>query len=115
GVCGCAVRALLADVERDMRRILSTAVMLAALLGLAGQAAAAPVAPRDVYAEAPRPDQVVLSWRPGAEPAPDETPTERYQVFRNGELVAETDALKLTDPWLLEQRSYSYVVRAVDP
>jgi hypothetical protein len=98
-----------------MQRAIATVVTLAALLALSGQAAAAPMPPRDVYAEAPRPDQVVLSWRPGAEPAPGETSTGHYQVFRNGELIAETDGLKLTDSWLQERRSYSYVVRAVDP
>lgn len=97
--------------------------LLAALLVTLAPAASAapgnvgPQPPRDVYAEAPRADQVVLTWRPGVEPPPGQaTPTgEHYQVFRDGQLIADTTQLKLTDAWLAEQRRYEYVVRAVDP
>ena len=82
-------------------------MLLGLLLPQAADAAPAP--PRDVYAEALRPDQVRLSWRPGAEPPGGGTPNESYQVFRNGELIAETNELRLTDSWLLERSGYSYV------
>jgi calcineurin-like phosphoesterase family protein len=91
--------------------------MLAAMLLLivpAVAGAAGPEPPRDVYAEAPRPDQVRLSWRPGVEPLPGQPSTERYQVLRDGVLVAETDKLTLLDLWLREGTSYTYVVRALD-
>jgi hypothetical protein len=88
--------------------------LLVAALVLAPGVLAAPLPPRDVYAEALRPDQVRLTWRPGVEPAPGEVSSERYQVLRNGQLVAETTELRLTDSWLAESTRYSYVVRAID-
>jgi 3',5'-cyclic AMP phosphodiesterase CpdA len=89
------------------RLIVATTLVVALAWPTSGAAAEAP---RDLYAEAPRPDQVKLSWQAGTTPATDK----RYQVFRNGELIAETEELKFTDSWLSEQRDYSYVVRAVD-
>jgi hypothetical protein len=95
------------------------AVITVAVLCIAAPPAAAdsagPNPPRDVYAEAQRPDQVSLSWRPGTEPPPGETTVgERYQVFRDGELIAETPELGFVDHWLLESHRYTYVVRAID-
>ena len=104
-----------------MLSVLVVAATLAVALSPAATVARAdagpPQPPRDLYAEAPRADQVVLSWRPGVEPPPGETtpPGEHYQVLRDGQLIADTTDLKLTDRWLSEQRRYSYVVRAVDP
>ena len=98
-----------------MRRGLLAAAVIATLACVAGRASAAvPEPPRDLYAEAVRPDQVTLSWQPGSVPAPDETLNERYQVFRDGSLIGETSDLRVTDSWLFEQRSYTYVVRAID-
>ena len=102
-----------------MRSVLVVAATLAVALSPAAAAAradAGPQPPRDLYAEAPRADQVVVSWRPGVEPPPGETtpPGEHYQVLRDGQLIADTTDLNLTDRWLSEQRRYSYVVRAVD-
>jgi hypothetical protein len=74
-------------------------------------ALAAPQPPRDVYAEAPRPDQVKLSWRPGADPPPV---GERYEILRDGKPLAVTEELKLTDSWLSEGTAYTYSVRAID-
>jgi hypothetical protein len=74
-------------------------------------AQAAPEPPRDVYAEAPRADQVRLSWRPGVDPPPA---PERYEILRDGKPIAVTEDLKLTDSWLTEATGYSYVVRAID-
>ena len=68
------------------------AAMLAALAVLACFPAPAgaepPPAPRDPYAEATRPDQVVLTWRSGSDPAPE---LERYAVYRDGVRVGEAD------------------------
>jgi 3',5'-cyclic AMP phosphodiesterase CpdA len=80
----------------------------------AAAAAAVPVPPRDVYAEVPRPDQVTLSWQPGIVSTSDDAPADRFQVLRDGELVAETRGTSLMDDWLAEGRRYTYVVRAVD-
>jgi calcineurin-like phosphoesterase family protein len=52
---------------------------------------------------------VVLSWQPGGTSLDD-----RYQVFRDGRLVAETMETKYVDSWLFEHTRYSYVVRAID-
>jgi chitodextrinase len=52
---------------------------------------------------------VQLSWQPGGTSV-----EERYQVFRDGRLVAETKETKHVDSWLFERTRYSYVVRAVD-
>jgi hypothetical protein len=71
-----------------------------------------PPAPRDPYPEATRPDQVVLTWRSGSDPAP---PGERYAVFRDGLRVGETDTARFVDEWLLESTRYEYVVRAIGP
>ncbi len=69
-----------------------------------------------MYAEAQRPDQTKLTWRPGVEPPPGSTPAlERYQVLRDGVLIADTTELGVVDPWLAESSRHSYVVRAVDP
>jgi hypothetical protein len=97
-----------------VRAVLLAAILAALASPLLGVAEAAPEPPRDVYAEALRPDQIKLSWQRGAKPPPGETPSEHYQVFRDGVLIAETTDLKLTDPWLFEQHSYTYVVRAID-
>ena len=90
--------------------------MLAALAVLAcfpaPAAAAPPAAPRDPYAEATRPDQVVLTWRSGSDPAPE---LERYAVYRDGVRVGETDTPRFVDEWLLESTRYEYVVRALGP
>jgi hypothetical protein len=51
----------------------------------------------------------MLSWQPG-----DASSGERYQVFRDGQLVAETTETKYVDSWLFERRRYTYVVRAID-
>jgi acid phosphatase type 7 len=90
-------------------------VALACLLAPAAAGATGPPAPRDVYAEAPRPDQVKLSWTAGGEPTSDQPPAqEHYQVFRDGNLIADTPEQELTDSWLRETTRYTYVVRAVD-
>jgi hypothetical protein len=87
--------------------------LLLSLAALAPSVAqATPQPPRDVYAEAPRADQVRLSWRPGVEPPPA---PERYEVLRDGKPIAVTGDLKLTDSWLTEATGHSYVVRAIDP
>ena len=90
--------------------------MLAALAVLAcfpaPAAADPPPAPRDPYAEATRPDQVVLTWRSGADPAPE---LERYAVYRDGVRVGEADTPRFVDEWLLESTRYEYVVRALGP
>jgi 3',5'-cyclic AMP phosphodiesterase CpdA len=94
--------------------VLLVPLLAGAMLTFAAAALANPLPPRDVYAETPRPDQVSLSWRPGVEPLPAETPGERYQVLRDGELIAETLELRLEDRWLSEGRRYTYTVRAID-
>jgi hypothetical protein len=90
----------------------------AASLGTAPAVQAAdagPAPPRDVYLEAPRPDQVVITWRSGTVPlAGEEVAGERYQVLRDGEVVADTTQSKVVDSWLQEHHRYSYVVRAID-
>jgi acid phosphatase type 7 len=90
--------------------------MLAALAVLscvpAAWAADGPLPPRDPYVEAKRPDEVVLTWRSGLDPAPD---GERYAVFRDGVRVGETDTPRFVDTWLLESTRYEYVVRAILP
>jgi hypothetical protein len=92
------------------------AAMLAALAVLswvpAPAAADPPAAPRDPYAEATRPDQVVLTWRSGLDPAPE---GERYAVFRDGVRLGESDTARYVDEWLLESTRYEYVVRALGP
>jgi hypothetical protein len=75
-------------------------------------AAEPPPAPRDPYAEAARPDQVVLTWRSGVDPAPE---LERYVVYRDGVRVGEADTRRFVDEWLLESTRYQYVVRALGP
>jgi 3',5'-cyclic AMP phosphodiesterase CpdA len=70
--------------------------------------------PRDVYAEAPRPDQVVLSWSTGSPPAGGEPAAERYQVLRDGVAIAETAQRRHVDSWLVEGTRYTYAVRALD-
>jgi acid phosphatase type 7 len=75
-------------------------------------AAEPPPAPRDPYAEATRPDRVVLTWRSGSDPAPE---GERYVVFRDGVRVGEAATARFVDEWLLESTRYEYVVRAVLP
>jgi acid phosphatase type 7 len=72
--------------------------------------AAVPAAPRDTYAEAKRPDQVVLTWKPGSDPAP---PLQLYAVYRDGVKLGEIAEPRFEDEWLLEGTTYSYVVRAV--
>jgi hypothetical protein len=90
--------------------------MLAALGVLSCFPAAAvadpPAAPRDPYAEAKRPDEVVLTWRSGSDPAPA---GERYAIFRDGVRVGESDTARFIDQWLLENTRYEYVVRAILP
>ena len=92
------------------------AAMLAALAVLACLPAAAvadpPPAPRDTYAEAARPDQVVLTWRSGSDPAPAQ---ERYAIYRDGVRVGEAYTARFVDEWLLESTRYEYAVRALDP
>jgi hypothetical protein len=74
-----------------------------------------PQPPRDLYLEAPRADQVVFSWRPGVVSPPGQPPpSERYDVFRDGQLVGTTRELRFVDSWLQERRRYTYAVRAVD-
>ena len=51
----------------------------------------------------------MLSWQPGGT-----SPDDHYEVFRDGRLVAETQATKYVDSWLFERSRYSYVVRAID-
>jgi len=87
---------------------------LAVLCWSATAAAAAdpPPAPRDPYVEAKRPDEVVLTWRSGSDPAAE---GERYAVFRDGARVGETDVPRFVDTWLLESTRYEYVVRALGP
>ncbi|MGH2980066.1 MAG: metallophosphoesterase [Solirubrobacterales bacterium] len=75
-------------------------------------AAEPPPPPRDPYAEAARPDQVVLTWRSGSDPAPA---GERYAVFRDGVRVGESDTARFVDEWLLESTRYEYAVRALGP
>ena len=67
-----------------------------------------PLPPRDAYAEAQRPDRVLLTWRAGD----DSGEPERYTVFRNGEQVGETESPRFVDEWLLESTRYEYAVRA---
>jgi hypothetical protein len=90
--------------------------MLAALAVLwcvpARAAADPPPAPRDPYAEATRPDQVVLTWRSGSDPVPTD---EAYAVFRDGVRVGESATPRFVDEWLVESTRYEYVVRAIGP
>jgi acid phosphatase type 7 len=87
-------------------------IALAVLLPVPAQAAAqAPLAPRDLYGEAKRPDEVSLTWNTGAaEPVPGE----HYLVFRDGAQVADTPALSYPDHWLLGAHSYAYDVIALN-
>ena len=85
---------------------------IAALACLPATAGAAPPPPRDPYVEATRPDQVVLTWRSGTDPAPAD---ERYAIFRDGARVGESDTPRFVDEWLLENTRYEYVVRAIGP
>jgi acid phosphatase type 7 len=98
-----------------VRLVAGILVALACLVAPSAVAVANPLPPRNVYAEAPRPDQVKLSWSAGVEPVAGEPlPQEHYQVFRDGVLIADSPELKLTDSWLRESTRYTYVVRAVD-
>ena len=88
-----------------------TAILAAiAALGCVPATAGAAPPPRDPYVEATRPDQVVLTWRSGSDPAP---PDERYAIFRDGARVGESDTPRFVDEWLLENTRYEYVVRAI--
>jgi hypothetical protein len=79
--------------------------------GVQQAAAEAPLAPRDLYGEAKRPDEVSLTWnRGGAEPVPGE----HYLVYRDGVQVADTPAVSFIERWLLGGVSYSYEVVAAD-
>jgi hypothetical protein len=69
-----------------------------------------PPPPRDTYAEATRPDQVVLTWKSGTDPAP---PLELYAVYRDGVRLGEIAEPRFEDEWLLAGRTYEYVVRTV--
>jgi hypothetical protein len=93
-----------------------SAAMLAALAVLAcfppPAAADPPPAPRDTYGEATRPDQVVLTWRSGSDPASE---GERYAIYRDGVRIGEADTARFVDDWLLESTRYEYVVRALGP
>ena len=71
-----------------------------------------PAAPRDTYAEATRPDQIVLTWKSGSDPAP---PLELYAVHRDGVKIAEIAEPRFEDEWLLAGKTYEYVVRAIGP
>jgi hypothetical protein len=68
-----------------------------------------PAAPRDTYAEATRPDSVVLTWKSGSDPAP---PLELYAVYRDGVKLGEVAEPRFVDEWLLEGKTYQYTVRA---
>jgi acid phosphatase type 7 len=91
----------------------ATVVLVTCLLyaGVPSAAAEAPLAPRDVYGEAKRPDEIALSWKPGASEQP---PGEHYVVTRDGVQIADTATLSHLDRWLLERHSYVYVVAAVN-
>ena len=69
-----------------------------------------PAPPRDTYAEAKRPDQVVLTWKSGSDPAP---PLELYAVYRDGAKIGEIAEPRFEDEWLLAGKTYEYVVRAI--
>ena len=69
-----------------------------------------PAAPRDTYAEATRPDQIVLTWKSGSDPAP---PLELYAVYRDGVKLGEIAEPRFEDQWLLAGKTYEYVVRAI--
>lgn len=89
------------------------AALLAACAALVWTAAPAtahhpPAPPRDAYAEAKRPDQVVLTWRAGD----DSGEPERYTVLRDGVEVGQSDTGRFVDDWLLERTRYEYSVRA---
>ena len=71
-----------------------------------------PAAPRDTYAEATRPDQIVLTWKSGSDPAP---PLELYAVYRDGVKLGEIAEPRFEDEWLLAGKTYEYVVRAIGP
>jgi hypothetical protein len=71
-----------------------------------------PPPPRDTYAEAKRPDEVVLTWKSGSEPAP---PLELYAVYRDGVKLGEVAEPRFVDEWLLAGTTYEYVVRTVGP
>jgi hypothetical protein len=69
-----------------------------------------PAAPRDTYAEATRPDSVVLTWKSGTDPAP---PLELYAVYRDGVKLGEVAEPRYVDEWLLAGKTYQYTVRTV--
>jgi hypothetical protein len=69
-----------------------------------------PTPPRDTYAEAKRPDEVVLTWKSGTDPAP---PLELYAVYRDGVKLGEVAEPRFIDEWLLAGTAYEYVVRTV--
>jgi hypothetical protein len=93
-----------------MSRKAAIAAALAALACATSPASAShpPAAPRDPYAEAKRPDQVVLTWRAGD----DSGEPERYTVLRDGVPVGETETTQFVDDWLLAGTRYEYTVRA---
>ena len=93
---------------RGLPASLLAAVAISACMVATAEASHPPVAPRDPYGEAKRPDQVVLSWRAGD----DSGEPERYLVFRDGEQVGEADTPRFVDEWLLEGTRYEYAVRA---
>jgi hypothetical protein len=95
-----------------MRGAPALVALLLLALPAAARAADVPAAPRDTYAEAKRPDQVVLTWKSGSDPAPVD---ERYAVFRDGIRIAETGETRLVEDWLLASTAYRYVVRALGP
>jgi len=74
----------------------------------AAMASHPPAPPRDAYAEAKRPDQVVVTWRAGD----DSGEPERYTVLRDGVEVGQSEDGRFVDEWLLERTRYEYSVRA---
>jgi 3',5'-cyclic AMP phosphodiesterase CpdA len=69
-----------------------------------------PAAPRDTYAEAIRPDSIVLTWKSGSDPAP---PLELFAVYRDGVKLGEIAEPRFVDQWLLAGKTYQYTVRSV--
>jgi chitodextrinase len=73
----------------------------------------APTAPTGLTATATSHDRVDLSWSAATD---DSGSIDKYQVFRDGSLLAETNGLSVdyADTTVAESTTYSYTVKAVD-
>jgi Bacterial Ig domain/Right handed beta helix region/Fibronectin type III domain len=75
-----------------------------------------PNAPANLSATATNPTTVNLSWNTSTDPGSSSTGVTKYNVLRNGTVIAQVDApaTSYTDNDLAANTNYSYVIQAVD-